>query len=219
MFSLPASYFNFVTEAIINFLCRSNVQKNHYKNMNEDIKMVLDELREGVLKSLRHVESEVSKLRAGKATPSMLDSVMVDYYGSKVPLSQVANVNTPDAKTLMVKPWEKGMIDEISKGIMFANLGLNPQNDGEQVIINVPALTEERRAQIVKIAKSESETGKIGLRGARKDAIDMIKLLQKDGLSEDMAKDAEAEVQKVVDVYNTKIDETIAAKEKELMTI
>ena len=181
--------------------------------------MIMDELREGAQKSLQHVEAEVGKLRAGKATPSMLDSVMVEYYGSKVPLSQVANVNTPDAKTLMVKPWEKGMLDEISKGIMLANLGLNPQNDGEQVIINVPALTEERRLKIVKMAKSESEHGKIGLRSARKDAIDMIKALQKDGLGEDMAKDTEGEVQKVIDAYSKKIDETIAAKEKELMTI
>ncbi|PCJ66713.1 MAG: ribosome recycling factor [Bacteroidetes bacterium] len=187
--------------------------------MNEDLKMVMDELQEGVEKSLSHVEAEVGKLRAGKASPSMLDSVMVDYYGSKVPLSQVANVNTPDAKTIMVKPWEKGMLDEISKGIMVANIGLNPQNDGEQVIINVPALTEERRMQIVKMAKSESEHGKIGLRSSRKDAIDMIKSLQKDGLSEDMAKDAEADVQKVIDDYNKRIDDTITAKEKELMTI
>jgi ribosome recycling factor len=187
--------------------------------MNEDIKMIMDELLEGAQKSLQHVEAEVGKLRAGKATPSMLDSVTVDYYGSRVPLSQVANVNTPDAKTLMVKPWEKGMLDEISKGIMVANLGLNPQNDGEQVIINVPALTEERRLQIVKMAKSESEHGKIGLRSARKDAIDMIKSLQKDGLGEDMAKDTEGEVQKVIDDYSKRIDDTIAAKEKELMTI
>jgi len=187
--------------------------------MNEDLKMIMDELLEGAKKSLQHVAAEVGKLRAGKANPSMLDSVMVEYYGSKVPLSQVANVNTPDAKTIMVKPWEKGMLDEISKGIMVANLGLNPQNDGEQVIINVPALTEERRLQIVKMAKNESEHGKIGLRSARKDAIDMIKSLQKDGLSEDMAKDAEGDVQKVIDEYSKKIDETIAAKEKELMTI
>lgn len=187
--------------------------------MNEDIKMVMDELRESADKSLQHVAGEVGKLRAGKATPSMLDSVMVEYYGSKVPLSQVANVNTPDARTLMVKPWEKGMLDEISKGVMYANLGLNPQNDGEQVIINVPPLTEERRKQLVKQAKGESEHGKIGLRSARKDAIDMIKSLEKDGLSEDMAKDAEAEIQKVVAEYNQRIDDTIAAKEKEIMTI
>lgn len=187
--------------------------------MNEDIKLVLEELRTSSDKSLTHVASEVGKLRAGKATPSMLDSVMVEYYGSKVPLSQVANVNTPDAKTLMVKPWEKAMIDEISKGIMVANLGLNPQNDGEQVIINVPPLTEERRRQLVKQAKGESEHGKIGLRSARKDAIDMIKLLEKDGLSEDMAKDAEADVQKIIDDYSKRIDEVISNKEKEIMTI
>lgn len=187
--------------------------------MNEDIKMVLDELKEASEKALAHVAAEVGKLRAGKAMPSMLDSVMVEYYGSKVPLSQVANVNTPDAKTLMVKPWEKGMIDEISKGIMYANLGLNPQNDGEQVIINVPPLTEERRLQLVKQAKGESEHGKIGLRSARKDAIDTIKMLQKDGLGEDMAKDAEAEVQKVIDTFSIRIDETILAKEKEIMKI
>ena len=181
--------------------------------------MVLDELRENAEKSVQHVATGVGRLRAGKATPSMLDSVMVEYYGSKVPLSQVANVNTPDARTLMVKPWEKGMIDEISKGVMYANLGLNPQNDGEQVIINVPPLTEERRMQLVKQAKGESEHGKIGLRSARKDAIDMIKSLEKDGLSEDMAKDAEADVQKIIADYSKRIDDTIDAKEKEIMTI
>jgi ribosome recycling factor len=187
--------------------------------MNEDVKLILDELTEASEKALAHVAAGVGKLRAGKATPSMLDAVMVDYYGSKVPLSQVANVNTPDAKTLMVKPWEKGMLDEISKGIMQANLGLNPQNDGEQVFVNVPPLTEERRLQLVKQAKGESEHGKIGLRSARKDAIDTIKMLKSDGLGEDMAKDAEAEVQKIIDSYSTKIDETIVRKEKDIMTI
>ena len=187
--------------------------------MNDEVKIVSDELKEACKKALDHVAAEVGKLRAGKATPSMLDSVMVEYYGSKIPLSQVANVNTPDARTLMVKPWEKGMLDEISKGIMYANLGLNPQNDGEQVIINVPPLTEERRMQLVKQAKGESEHGKIGLRSARKDAIDTIKMLQKDGLGEDMAKDTEAEVQKVIDAYSKRVDDTIANKEKEIMTI
>jgi ribosome recycling factor len=187
--------------------------------MNEDIKLVLEELKVHLEKSLHHVVSEIGKLRAGKAMPAMLDSVQVEYYGSKVPLSQVANVNTPDAKTLMVKPWEKSLLEEIERGIMYANLGLNPQNDGEQVIINVPPLTEERRMQLVKQAKGESEHGKIGLRSARKEAIDMIKMLQKDGLSEDLAKDAEGDVQKLVDEYNKKIDEAIAQKEQEIMTI
>lgn len=187
--------------------------------MNEEIKMVMDELKAASDKSLQHVAQEISKLRAGKASPSMLSSVMVEYYGSKVPLSQVANVNTLDAKTIIVKPWEKALIDEISRGIMYANLGLNPQNDGEQVLINVPPLTEERRLQLVKQAKGESEHGKIGLRSARKDAIDQIKMLKSDGLSEDMAKDAEIEVQKVIDDYTKKIEDAIALKEKEIMTI
>ena len=187
--------------------------------MKEDIKMVLDELKHHADKSLHHVEAEIGKLRAGKAMPAMLDSVQVEYYGSKVPLSQVANVNTPDAKTLMVKPWEKGMLEEIEKAIMYANLGLNPQNDGEQVIINVPSLTEERRMQLVKQVKGESEHGKIGLRSARKEAIDTIKMLQKDGLSEDMAKDTEGDVQKIIDDYSKRIDDAITNKEKEIMTI
>ncbi|MDC0579344.1 ribosome recycling factor [Bacteroidia bacterium] len=187
--------------------------------MNEDLKMVLDELKISVEKALHHVVLEISKLRAGKASPSMLDSVSVEYYGSQVPLSQVANINTPDAKTIIVKPWEKGMIEDISKGIMHANLGLNPQNDGEQVIINVPPLTEERRLQLVKQVKGESEHGKIGIRSARKDALDFIKTLKSDGLSEDMAKDGEIEVQKIIDTYNKKIDDAIANKEKDIMTI
>ena len=187
--------------------------------MNEDLKMVLDELKISVEKALHHVVLEISKLRAGKASPSMLDSVSVEYYGTQVPLSQVANRNSPDAKTIIVKPWEKGMIEDISKGIMHANLGLNPQNDGEQVIINVPPLTEERRLQLVKQVKGESEHGKIGIRSARKDALDFIKTLKSDGLSEDMAKDGEIEVQKIIDTYNKKIDDAIANKEKDIMTI
>ncbi len=187
--------------------------------MNEDIKLVMSELKEACEKSLHHVVVEVGKLRAGKAMPAMLDSVQVEYYGSKVPLSQVANVNTPDAKTLMVKPWEKSMIQEIEKAIMYANIGLNPQNDGEQVIINVPPLTEERRMQLVKQAKSEAEHGKIGLRGGRKHAIDMVKMLEKDGLSEDLANDTEEDIQKMINDYTHKIEDIIATKEKEIMTI
>lgn len=187
--------------------------------MNEDVKLVMDELIAQCKKSLDHVIAAVRKLRAGKAMPGMLESVQVEYYGSKVPLSQVANVTTPDAKTLMVKPWEKSMIEEIEKGIHYANIGLNPQNDGEQVIINIPPLTEERRKQLVKQAKSEGEDGKIGLRSARKDALDTVKMLKTDGLSEDMAKDAENEVQEVINNYTKKIDDVISAKEEEIMTI
>lgn len=185
----------------------------------EEVKLVLSELKLQAEKSLDHVKNEIGKLRAGKAMPNMLDSVQVEYYGSKVPLNQVANVSTPDPKTLMVKPWEKAMLEEIEKGIMYANLGLNPQNDGEQVIINVPPLTEERRLQLVKQAKAEAEHGKIGLRGARKDAMDMIKSLQSDGLSEDLAHDAEVDIQDVINSYSKKIDDAISAKEDEIMTI
>ncbi len=181
--------------------------------------MVLDELKDQCNKGLQHLVSEVAKLRAGKAMPNMLDSVQVEYYGSKVPLSQVANVSTPDAKTLMIKPWEKSILEEIERGIMYANLGLNPQNDGEQVIINVPPLTEERRLQLVKQAKAEAEQGKISLRSARKDAMDMVKQLQKDGLSEDLGKDAENDIQEVINLYTKKIDDAVSAKEDEIMTI
>lgn len=187
--------------------------------MNEDVKMVMDELNAQCQKSLDHVVAAVRKLRAGKAMPSMLESVQVEYYGSKVPLSQVANVSTPDPKTLMVKPWEKQMIEEIEKGILYANLGLNPQNDGEQVIINIPPLTEERRKQIVKQARSEGEDGKIGLRSARKDALDMVKSLKNDGLSEDMAKDAENDVQEVINDFTKRIEDVISTKEEEIMTV
>ena len=173
--------------------------------MQEEVKIVLDELRAQCDKSLQHLHSEIGKLRAGKAMPNMLDSVQVEYYGSKVPLTQVANVSTPDAKTLMIKPWEKAMLEEIERGVMYANLGLNPQNDGEQVIINVPPLTEERRLQLVKQAKAEGEKAKISLRSSRKDAMDMVKQLQKDGLSEDMTKDAENDVQEIINNARLKI--------------
>jgi ribosome recycling factor len=187
--------------------------------MEEELQLVLEELKTQLQKGFEHVLIELGKLRAGKAMPSMLDSVQVDYYGSKVPLSQVSNINTPDARTLMIKPWEKSLLEEIERGISYANLGLNPQNDGEQVIINIPVLTEERRQQLVKQAKAEGENGKISLRNSRKDAMDMIKVLQKDGLSEDMAKSGESEVQKMVDDYNSKIDNAINVKEQEITTI
>ncbi|MBR9861279.1 ribosome recycling factor [bacterium] len=187
--------------------------------MDEDLKMIMDELSAQADKSIDHLKSELGKLRAGKAMPGMLDSVQVEYYGSKVPLSQVANVSTPDARTLMVKPWEKSLIEEIERGIAYANLGLNPQNDGEQVIINIPILTEERRLQLVKNAKSEGENAKISLRNARRDAMDMVKSLQKDGMSEDAAKGAEADIQKIIDDNSARVDKIIAKKEEEITHI
>jgi len=187
--------------------------------MTEELKPVFAELDEGMKKAIAHANVEFNKVRAGKAMPNMLDSVTVEYYGSQVPLSQVANINTPDARTIMVQPWEKSLMGEIEKAIIVANLGFNPQNDGEQVIISVPMLTEERRMQLVKQVKSEAEQAKIGLRSARKDANESIKKLKNDGLSEDMAKTAEAEVQKIIDAHSAKIDGMVADKEKEILTV
>jgi len=184
-----------------------------------DIKSIIDYTKEHMDKSIDHTRVEFSRLRAGKAMPSVLDGVMVDYYGSNVPLNQIANVSTPDARTLVVQPWEKTMIPVIEKAIMQANLGLNPQNDGVIIMIAVPPLTEERRAGLVKQVKAEAEQSKIAIRNLRKDANEKIKKLQKDGMSEDLAKDAEVDVQKLVDIYIKKVDDLIAEKEKDIMTV
>jgi ribosome recycling factor len=187
--------------------------------MTEEIQMIYDDFKSSNAKSLSHLENELLKVRAGKATPSMLQGVMVDYYGSPTPLQQVANVTTMDARTLTVQAWEKNMLNEIAKGIMNANLGLNPQNNGDVLIIQVPALTEERRKDLVKKAKAEGEHAKVGVRNHRKDALDMVKSLKNDGLSEDMAKDAETEIQKITDAFIKKVDELVEAKEKDIKTI
>lgn len=187
--------------------------------MIEELNMIYDEFRSSNEKSLKHLESELLKIRAGKASPAMLSSVMVDYYGSPTPLQQVANVNTMDARTLTVQPWEKPMLEEIMKAIMNANLGLTPQNNGEVLIINVPPLTEERRRDLVKKAKSEGEHAKVGVRNHRKDAMDMVKGLKDEGLSEDMQKDAEDEIQNITNAYTKKVEDLIELKEKDIMTI
>ena len=187
--------------------------------MEEEINFIFDSLKEANDGAISHLVEELRKIRAGRATPSMLSSVMVDYYGSQTPLSQVANVNTLDARTLTIQPWEKNMLDEISKGIINSNLGLNPQNNGEFVIINVPMLTEERRKDLAKKAKSEGENAKISLRNHRKDAIDEIKKLKDNGLSEDMQKNLEDDVQEVTNNFSTKIDELTAKKEVDILTI
>jgi len=187
--------------------------------MTEELSMIYDEFKEANQKSLNHLENELVKIRAGKASPAMLNSVMVEYYGSMTPLQQVANVNTMDARTIIVQPWEKPLLNDIAKGIINANLGLNPQNNGEQLSIAVPPLTEERRRDLVKRAKVEAENAKIGVRNNRKDALDMIKDLKNEGLSEDMHKDAEEEVQKITNGYIKKVDELLELKEKDIMTV
>ncbi|MBL4592346.1 MAG: ribosome recycling factor [Flavobacteriales bacterium] len=187
--------------------------------MTEEIQFALDAAKEAMDNAMAHLDIELQKIRAGKATPMMLNKVVVEYYGSLTPLNQVANVNAVDGRTLSIQPFEKSLLEEIEKGIAHANLGLNPQNNGETILINIPALTEERRIELSKQAKSEGEDAKVGIRNARKDANDEIKKLGTDGLSEDQAKDAEGEIQKITDGFSTKIDALIEAKEKDIMTV
>lgn len=169
--------------------------------------------------AIEHLKKELAKIRAGKAHASMLDGIYVDYYGVNTPLNQVSNINTPDARTISIQPWEKKMLDPIERAIQMANLGINPQNNGEIIIISIPPLTEERRKQLVKQSKAEAEHAKVSIRTARKDANDEIKSLQKETISEDMAKDAEERVQKLTDSYTRKVDEMLALKEKDIMTV
>lgn len=185
--------------------------------MNEDIQFILDSAKESMDAAIKHLEKQLVNIRAGKASPAMLGGVMVDYYGSQTPLNQVANVNTPDGRTISVQPWEKAMLQEIERGIMIANLGFNPMNNGEMIIINVPPLTEERRRDLVKQAKAEAEDAKIGVRSARKDANNEIKKL--DDASEDLQKNAEIDIQQMTDKYVKKIDDILEVKEKEIMTV
>ena len=184
--------------------------------MNDDIDFIIDSAEEAMQQAIVHLEKQLMNIRAGKASPSMLGSVRVDYYGSQTPLNQVANVNTPDARTLTIQPFEKNMIQPIEKGIMQANLGFNPMNNGDSVIINVPPLTEERRRELAKQAKAEAEDAKIGVRNDRKVANQEIKKLD---VSEDLQKAAEADIQKLTDTYIDKIDNILAVKEKEIMTV
>lgn len=185
----------------------------------EEIDFILDSTKESMNGSIAHLEKEFLNIRAGKASPAMLGGVMVDYYGSQTPLSQVANVNTPDARTITVQPWEKSMLQPIEKAIMIANLGFNPMNNGDNIIISVPPLTEERRRDLVKQAKGEAEDAKIGIRNARKDANTEIKKLEKDGMSEDACKNAEDEVLELTNSYIKKIDEILSVKEAEIMKV
>ncbi|TYZ13333.1 ribosome recycling factor [Hymenobacter lutimineralis] len=187
--------------------------------MDEEIKFYLDEAEESMGKALQHTSLELSRIRAGKASPAMLEGLRVDYYGTPTPVSQVANIATPDARTLFIKPWEKNMLGEIVKAIKNSDLGLNPQSDAEGVRLNIPPMTEERRRDLVKQVKSESESGRVRIRGIRKDVNDALRKLLKDGASEDAIKDAEAKVQKATDSYIVKVDDLVSKKEAEIMTI
>jgi ribosome recycling factor len=183
----------------------------------DEIELYLDEAKELMNKAFAHVGHELTKIRAGKANPSMLDGIMVAYYGATTPLNQVSSLTTPDARTIFIKPWEKGLIQEIEKAIMNANLGLNPQNDGQQVIINVPMLTEERRKQLVKQVGQECEHGKVSVRNIRKETNEQLRKIK--GVSEDDIKNAEETVQKFTDEFISRIDGLMKKKEVEIMTI
>ncbi len=184
--------------------------------MEDEIDFIIDGTKEAMAKAIKHLEKQLVNIRAGKASPAMLGSVMVDYYGSQTPLSQVANVNTPDGMTISIQPWEKGMIPEIERGIHLANIGFNPMNNGESVIISVPPLTEERRRDLAKQAKMEAEDSKIGIRNDRKNAMNEIKDLD---ISEDLKKNLEDDIQEMTDAHIKRIDEIFAHKEKEIMTV
>lgn len=183
----------------------------------EEIEMYLEDAKDQMNKAINHVAHELTKIRAGKANPGMLDGIMVSYYGAMSPLNQISSITTPDARSIFIKPWEKGLIHEIEKAIMNANIGLTPQNDGQQVIINIPMLTEERRKQLVKQVSQECEHGKVSVRSIRKDTNEALKKIK--GVSEDDIKNAEETVQKLTDEFIVKIDGLLKKKEAEIMTV
>ena len=187
--------------------------------MTEEINFIIESTKESMEGSIMHLEKEFLNIRAGKASPAMLGSVFVDYYGSSTPLSQVAKLSVPDARTITLQPFEKNMLHTIEKAIMIANIGFNPMNNGDVIIISVPPLTEERRKDLAKQAKSESEDAKIGIRNVRKEANTDIKKLEKEGTSEDICKTAEDSIQKLTDSYIRKIEELLVAKEAEIMKV
>jgi len=187
--------------------------------MSDDLELILEDARDSMQKALNHLETELVKIRAGKASPQMLEGLTVDYYGSPTVLNQVANVSVMDARTLTIQPWEKNMLQPIERAIINANLGVTPQNDGNIIRLFMPPLTEERRREFVKRAGGEGEQSRVAIRNIRRDAIEQIKKLQKDGLSEDEGKDAEKEIQDITDKHILLVDKHLAAKEKEIMSV
>ncbi len=187
--------------------------------MNEDVQMTLDMAEESMSHAAHHLEESLVHIRAGKANVRILDPVRVNYYGSSVPIANVANISTPDAKTIAIQPWEKSLIKEIEKAIINSEVGITPDNNGEIIRLSIPPLTEERRRNLVKQTKSEGEDARISVRNARHEAIASFKKMVKDGLPEDMGKDAEENTQKMHDKYLKKIEEILAAKEKEILTV
>jgi len=187
--------------------------------MNEEVQLVFEMTKERMEKSLEHLDNELVRIRAGKANVHILDGVMVDYYGTETPLNQVSNISTPDAKTILVQPWEKTMIDPIEKALMNSNVGITPSNNGDAIRLSIPPLTEERRKDLFKQVKNEGEHARVSLRNSRRDANDEYRQMQKDGLSEDETKTAEDRIQKLTDEFTEKVEKIVEAKESEIMTI
>jgi ribosome recycling factor len=187
--------------------------------MTEELELINEDAEASMKKAIGFLEAELVKIRAGKANPNMLNGINVDYYGSPTPISQVANINVMDARTISIQPWEKNMLQAIERSIIAANIGINPQNDGVNIRLFLPPLTEERRREMVKKAGGEGEHSKIAIRNIRRDAIEQVKRLQKEGLSEDAAKDAEQEIQDITDKYIVLVEKHLEAKEKEIMSI
>jgi ribosome recycling factor len=187
--------------------------------MAEDIASIIATAEDHMKKAIGHLEAELVKIRAGKANPQMLDGIVVDYYGSPMPINQVANISVMDARTLSIQPWEKNMLQPIERAIIAANIGINPQNDGNLIRLFLPPLTEERRKELVKKCQGEGEHSRVAVRNIRRDALEHIKRLQKNGLSEDAAKDAEADVQQVTDRFISAIEKHLTSKEKEIMSV
>jgi len=187
--------------------------------MNEEVQMVYEMAKENMEKSIEHLDNELMRIRAGKANVHILDGIMVDYYGTPTPLNQVSNISTPDAKTIMIQPWEKSMIETIEKALMVSNVGITPGNNGEVIRLIVPQLTEERRRELVKQVKNEGENARVSIRSARREANEEYKNMQKDGLSEDETKSAEDDIQKLTDEFTEKVEKIVEAKDQDIMTI
>ena len=187
--------------------------------MSEELTLIVEDAAESMKKGISHLEVELTKIRAGKANPSMLDGIHVDYYGSPTLIAQVANITVLDVRTISIQPWEKNMLQPIEKSIMQANIGITPQSDGNQIRLFLPPLTEERRKELFKKASAEGEQSKVGIRSIRREAIEQVKKLQKEGLSEDAAKDAEKEIQDLTDKFIVLVDKHLVAKEKEMMSV
>ena len=187
--------------------------------MSDEINIIQSQALDGMNKAINHLETELVKVRAGKATPGLVDGLVVDYYGNPTPINQVGNITVADARTLNIQPWEKNMLQPIERAIIAANIGITPQNDGHIIRLFMPPLTEERRKDLVKRAQGEGEHSKVSIRNIRRDAMEHIKKLQKNGLSEDVCKDAEKNVQELTDKYISLVDKHLAAKEKEIMTV